>query len=577
MYKIPQSDKKLAVDGESMTRGNVYSTFGIMMDADKGRIKLNPPITSAMSTGDDATFLIPSSILVSNSTTHTLDTYILSNGSVNGWVWSLTDKAKITTTNAPTKAVTGSSSMCMYNTFLCVSDTDGLHFIETQSDLPAGNWSIDTTAALKNNYIAFQFNTGRLYLFSTYAIISGTLSGTWTFATSGAYTQPTNTFFGGLTCACQTAKSIWYATDLYPYTREKKCYIYEWDGISVNPLNRYTIPVRKIQAISHINDVPVAIDDRGRLWFFNGYTFELKDGARVPYREDDTSTLTCTIHRNGMVNYKSKIYVLVGANSNGKNSTERALSGIWCYDPAIGFYHYVSPDNVSLIATPYALALGTSENTFIVGVSTGITSTTNVDRVCQTDETAGLAGSVRLGALTTQFLESQNLTDIFSQIGIKYRKMIDTGATIEVKYRTWKNIECNATITWTDTDTFTATTTILDGSPTYCTPVAVGDEVMVQNGANAGLIAHITSRTDLAGTTTIVIDRDGTLSSGTANAMFSNYTLLYAVTNDGQTFHAETIGKPETMLQVKAVMSWKGYYDELQEIQVSNKQNEITL
>src|ERR1035437_1070228 len=580
MFRIPNA-KQFTVDNESMARGNVYETFNVMFDADKGRIKLNPPLLNALSTVDDMGFIAPTFIITTNSTTHGLDTYILTNlpGAGSSGVWSLINKAFIGTSNAPQNAGPLDSSMCMFNTYLCVSDEDGLHYVESQANLPAGVWVLNTTAALKHNYIMFQFVTGKMYFFSTYAIASAdfTPPTTWTVATSGAYTQAINSFFGGITCACQGADTIWYATESYPYTKENKSYIYKWDGIAVNPIGKYLIPVRKIQAIVTLDNIPVAIDDRGRLWFYDGYTFKLKDGARIPAREDDFNAQTCYVHRNGMLSNKGKIYVLVGSGTATKNTTDRALSGIWCYDPAIGFYHYSSPDNCSQIITPYALALGQTENTFIAGVQTGLTSVTGVDRVSVTEQLDILTGTTRTGFITTQFLESKNLTDMFTNIGIKYRKMIDSGAKIEVKYRTWKNVECNGTITFTGATTFTVPTATLDGTSVYCTPVAIGDEMMVQSGANAGLIAHITNRVDSAGTSTITIDRNATLTSGTAYALFCNYILAGTITNDGDTLRSTAVGMPSTMLQVKVVLSWKGYYDELQEIMIPEKLNETTL
>jgi hypothetical protein len=58
--------------------------------------------------------------------------------------------------------------------------------------------------------------------------------------------------------------------------------------------------------------------------------------------------------------------------------------------------------------------------------------------------------------------------------------------------------------------------------------------------------------------------------------MFSNYTLLKTITNDGATFKNIRLGVPTTMIQVKLVLSWKGYYDEIQEIMIPEKANEIT-
>jgi hypothetical protein len=574
MFRIPQKDKKFIVDNESMSRGNIYSAFNVLFDADKGKVKLNPPILDVLNTGDDGDFLEPHAIANFRKADDTLLSVALTfkAGDFCG-LWDIAAGTKITGTNTPSTASYNQSGMCIYDVgaeggqYLCISDTDGLHY-SGATDI---GWALNAEAAFKNRFILIPLtSTNRLYLLNASRVVSCDTA--LTVVTTGAYTLQQATFIGQIICAVASTNKIWISTSVTAFSGAPgECRIYEWDGISANVQNIYTIPTKKIQAITILNEAPVAIDERGRLWFFNGYNFELKDGVRIPYKEDSFYTLTCQVHRNGMISLKEKIYILVGSNSVSKNSSERGLSGIWCYDPAIGLYHFCSPDNVSMILRPYALAEGLTDSAFIAGTFTGLTSATGVDRVSVTEQLDILTGTTRVGFITTQFLESQNLTDMFTSIGVKYRKMIYTGATIEVKYRTWKNIECNTTITWTSATTFTATTASLDGTSTYCTPVAVGDEVMVQNGANSGLIAHITDRVDAGGTSTITIDRSATTTTGTAYAMFCNYKLIKTITNDGDTFKNIRLGIPATMIQVKLVLQWKGYYDELQEIIIPEK------
>lgn len=569
MFRIPEKDKQFVVDNASMSRGNIYSTFNVMFDADKGRIKLNPPLTITRSTTDNADFVAPISIVVSSKNNGSGgDAYILTEKSSGfGGVWSTTTFGKLTGADAPAKARPSSSDMCLFNGALTVSDDDGLHYVAP--DASAGAWTVNADAKFKNRFILIPFiDTNRLYLFSSSNVASCDTA--YTVVNSGAYSQ---TNLANITCARASSKRIWYATQTEA-SGYGDCKIYEWDGVLVNPLNIYTINTRKIQAITILNDLPVAIDDKGRLWFFDGYTFKLKDGVNLPYREDDFGSQTCYVHRNGMITLREKICVLIGSASSTKNTTERALSGIWCYDPVIGFYHYSSPDNNTVITTPYALSKGLSDNVYIAGYGISLPSANAV--LSFTEQSGGVSGSLRTGFITTQFVESKNLTDMLNSIGIKYRKPFYSGFSVEVKYRTFKNVECNSTLTWTDYNTFTATKSSLDGTGTYCTPVAAGDEVMVQEGANVGLIAHIISRTDGATNATIVLDRSGTANTGSSYAMFSNYTLLKTITNDGATFKNIRLGLPTTMLQVKLVMQWKGYHDEIQEIMIPEKQNETT-
>jgi len=484
MFRIPTPDKKFVVDNASMSRGNIHATFNVMFDADRGRIKLNPLVKLWKSTADSADFVKPTAIVVaSKNGGGGGDAYIMTTKSSGfGGIWSTTDWGKLTGANAPATCRDGFSDACLCWGYLHVSDTDGLHYV--LPDASAGDWAIkDADADWKGHFILLPFiETGRLYMISTYKIIS--CDSSYTRATSGSYTQIGLTTT--ITAARASSKRIWYATQ--SPNGYGDCKIYEWDGVSPNPLNIHTIPVSKIQNIFIIDDVPVAIDQRGRFWFYDGCGFSLKDGVNIPAREDDFALQTVSIHRNGSFVDKGKAYILVGSGADTKNTTERALAGIWCYDPSIGLYHHSSPDNTSQIPLTlvYALARGLYDGTMIAGYGGGQVNTTSVDKISVTEQT-GIAGTSRVGFIITQFLESKNLQDMFSSIGVRFRKMFDPEAKIEVKYRLWKSIECNTTITWTGARTFTATVSSLNGTSVYCTPVKIGDEVMIQNGANTGI------------------------------------------------------------------------------------------
>lgn len=586
MFRFPEKNKKFTVDNASFSRGNIYSTFNIMFDADIGKIKLNPPITKTYSSTDNVDFTTPFAMVIApadaNNYGNVSNLYILTTDDNGfGGVWkTLGGLAKLSIANTPSLATDDTSDMCLYlgaqtSEKLYVSDSDGLHWCKPTESMTS--WSLLTTAQYKNNFILVPFtDTNRLYMIPSTGdaiySVAETSDGVYSLATSGAYTQVGG--LSGLSCARASSRRIWYASS-NQYTGKAK--VYEWDGVNTNPLNIFILDTPTVQSITILNDLPVLIDGRGRFWFYDGYNFKLKDGVNMPAREDDFNE-TCLVHRNGMISDKGKIYSLISnLELTSPNSTERALSGVWCYDPNIGLYHFSSPDNVSRMVTPYALSRYTTEQTLAVGY-VGNDSTAVTPRVSITDVTGGVSGTLRTGFITTQFIESKNLTDAFNTIAVKYRKMVYSSAQIEVKARNHKNIECNTTITWTTATKFTCSTSDLAGTGTsYNTQVAVGDEVMVQSGVNVGTIAHITALQDVLGTTTVTIDRSVSTTSGTSYAMMSNYKLLSTITpSEPFTFKNIRVADPKTMIQVKVVMQWKGYYDELQEIIVPEQVKEQT-
>ncbi len=586
-FVIPQKTKNFKVDNASMSRGNIYSTFNVMFDADIGRVKLNPAFVKLYDTTSNSDFVNPFAFALasadSSSYGSALDCYVLG----TNFLWStLFGLVKVNGADAPGSVTDATSDVCLFlgaqtSEKLYVSDSAGLHHCDPKASLDTWDTPL-TTSEYQSNFILVPFtDTNRLYMFKANSVMSveETSAGVYSSATSGSYT-----IVGGLSnisCARAGSKRIWFASS--GNRNSKKSKVYEWDGVQTNPLNIIPIDTDIIQSIAILDDVPVVIDGKGRLWFYDGNNFILKDGVNLPTRQDDNSTQTCVVHRNGMIADRGKLYILVGSYGDGiatKNTTERALAGIWCYDPAIGLYHFSAPENMSVITVPLALSRH-SLSDFICGY-TGLTTSVSgpVDRISISDRVNGVGddATLRTGFITTQFMESKNLTDAFNTIAVKYRDMIYSAAKIEVKYRSKKNIECNATITWTSATTFTVSTATLAGTGTYYnTQVAVGDEVMVQQGANVGLIAHIVSLQDISGTTTVTIDRSATLTSGTSYAMFANYTLLGSVTPSyAFNFKNFRLGKSLTMLQVKVVMQWKGYYDELQEILVPEQVQEKT-
>lgn len=574
VIRIPEKNKKFVVDNASFSRGNIYSTFNVMFDADVGRVKLNPPLLKLYSTSDSADFGRIIAIVTAQKNGGGIDCYVLTDdASGTGTVWSVGTGSltKLTGTDSPTTATDSTSDMCMAWDTIHVTTTSGLHYVADSSS--AGAWTANTNAAFQAKFIVIFFQEqNRLYFFNTTSVKSCNSAYA---VSSGSYEITSG--LTGISCARAASKRIWFASSGANGAPTSK--IYEWDGVATNPLNIFTIETSSIQNIVILNDLPVAIDGRGRLWFYDGYKFVLKDGVNLPVREDEFGQ-AFIVHRNGSLAEKSKIYFLAAAyDVDDPNTSERALAGIWCYDPAIGLYHFSSPDNNSRITSPYALSKYLTDQRLIVGYYGGtVTLGSSNYRIAVTENTVGVEGTLRTGFITTQFIESKDLTDMFNAIGIKYRKMIYTSAKIEVKYRTWKNLECNTTITWTSTTTFTCATADLAGTGSlYNTQVVVGDEVMVQQGVNVGTIAHITTLAVNGATTTVTIDRAATTSSGTAYAMFSNYTLLKTISyNATDTFKNIRLAKASTMIQVKVVMQWKGYYDEVQEILVDGNSQEKT-
>jgi len=166
---------------------------------------------------------------------------------------------------------------------------------------------------------------------------------------------------------------------------------------------------------------------------------------------------------------------------------------------------------------------------------------------------------------------SPETNDHFNNLVLKYSPLKDDD-TIIVKYRTtddglektkWTTTQWR--ITWTSANTFTTT-------DTNWANALVGDEVEVLYLAGAGLLAHITSITENAGTYTVTIDEN--FDNYTANdigvAVFRNWTKFLTLTSaDTDGFIERQLDVQGKFIQIKVELRGKGV--KIEEIKIDNQ------
>lgn len=152
---------------------------------------------------------------------------------------------------------------------------------------------------------------------------------------------------------------------------------------------------------------------------------------------------------------------------------------------------------------------------------------------------------------------STGVTDKYNTFVLKWKPMQNELDKIIIKYRTTDDsrdvIDTNSgnwQITWTSSTTFTTTTT------DWADAVA-GDEVEVLSGAGGGLLAHISTISENAGTYTVTIDETFTdYSSGDkAVAVFRNWIKWKTITTSSSEntygYLAEQLGAEGKFIQFK--------------------------
>lgn len=150
---------------------------------------------------------------------------------------------------------------------------------------------------------------------------------------------------------------------------------------------------------------------------------------------------------------------------------------------------------------------------------------------------------------------STEVTDAYDLLTLKFLPFTDSTDKIIIKYRTTDDMRNNInlnnwSITWTSTTTFTTT-------QTAWADAEVGNEVEILTGAGGGLLAHILSISEAAGTYTITLDESfpDYTTNDIGKAVFRNWvkfkTIEYGDSNAEQGFLAEHLGLKGQFLQLK--------------------------
>jgi len=158
------------------------------------------------------------------------------------------------------------------------------------------------------------------------------------------------------------------------------------------------------------------------------------------------------------------------------------------------------------------------------------------------------------GHFITSRYNSENITDTFNQLAVKYSPFTSEMDKIIVKYRVesdmrkFINISSSGwAITWTSSTSFT--TTQADWAD-----AVVGDEIEVLEGAAGGLLAHISEISSISGTYTVTIDEtySNYTSGDIGRAVFRNWKKILTIdTTEPFNYKTQEIGQQGKFIQFK--------------------------
>jgi hypothetical protein len=478
------------------------------------------------------------------------------------------------------------SDLCVFNDRLWATDTLNLWYKDFDLDGNSASvwYHVDTlTSSTTTHKMVYFKKHDRLYYINDSNNIRS-IDVNDTIETSGNYTLDPGKSIGKPSTMAVSNSYIWVGGYTYegsagPTYSKLHGTISQWDGFSAQPTNEFIIPTAGVLAIVVHDDIPYAIDTDGRILKYTGYSFS--EVARLPV--DRTLLLNVTelntnkfVHFNGMSATKNNtIEILINNTNEDANATinENLPSGIWELDIATNsLTHRYSPtlkvigsDTVvdygqNRISGAGALKTNTMEDNSASGRSTrlaGFTYYTNA-----TDTKSGIfvdspynpatdhEGQKR-GYFVTTWFESNEIADIWERLWAIYKKFDNDTDKMVFKYRLLEEDPTYATITWTQTDTFTTTTDVL---------AYAGYEAEIIQGAGSGACPQIVSVTNNAGTYTVVIDNAITgVTATTAKARFQKWIKIGEVSGTIMNYKELPImDKRSTQIQIKGVLEWTG-------------------
>lgn len=367
--------------------------------------------------------------------------------------------------------------------------------------------------------------------------------------------------------------------------------IVEWDGSleSYNQLHS----AYGVSALSGVNykGVPIVLNNKGTFLEYtgNGFVPMLRNGQQVafPMVDDigaslvsgaDTAMGVSIFPRGMVVGEDGFIYINVAQSGV---SSQRFGSGIWVLNPLTGrLYNKYSlgrwgdsvdygHQELNAIGGLYYVPSGVSTRNLLAGAVINTTATGGGQTGIWLLEASTSTTATR-GYFITQYVPADDVREFWDTLWLRFRRFLSTGNRIVVKARGVRSLylanrlPLSATVTWTTTTTFTLTLATADDS------LAIGDEVEVLDGVNAGYLAHITTITGAhAALQTITIDETVTTGSSTSTARFDRWKKLGTISSTTVYEHALLIGISSSFIQFKCEMRGPASEMELQDLIVN--------
>lgn len=587
---------------------DLEASFNLDLSSNYGATRISPRMVLNINVDDDAQLSAPPCAFKTFITT---DTYIWMAAKAHMWHSTATGSAG-GPNDAFTQDATASTPTALNSDYTDIwVDNSKLLVTQAHRDVKyldsAGSWNTITNGLANSSGLhqgTFFRALNRSYIIDDNAAGISSISGT-TPTNVAASTQYTlNDLVEGaganigseISCIASNTSRIGIGTINKSGT---SCKFYTWDGSTggggtYGPNEEYTLDASGILAVIVVDDVFTIFDTRGRLMQLNGGTFIELDRLPIDNAQMKLAISTATsrpVHYNGMALVDGNIEILINTQLWDTNSTikEGCPSGVWCYDrESKTFYHKrsmgltksdgtITDYGASKLSLVGALAQvevlsaditqGSTNGTILAGCDYYTTATVSKSGVFYDDSNNTLQ---KAGYLVTSKIFSDNISDTWQKIYLRFRKFLNSTDKIVVKYRTSQDESTQATITYTSTTTFTVPTASFSSAP------AVGSEVEVIQGIGAGRTAHITAIATNGANYEVTVDETITgATTQTAKAIFQSWKKLGSYNAQTDDFLKLPVdgGNTSTFIQFKVWFLWTGK-NQLYDLIVASKVNE---
>ena len=349
--------------------------------------------------------------------------------------------------------------------------------------------------------------------------------------------------------------------------------IVEWDGFSQTYNAIHDAQSSHPLSGVNYNEVPIVVNNRGLILEYNGNGFSpmIRDGQKIcfPFYEELGNSFIITsstipIKPRGMtVTDDGLVYINVQEPSL---ASHRQLGGIWCLNPISGRLYSKYSLNMGsdtdygqqVILDPGAIKavnmgdlVASSSQLLAGGRIYSSYAGTQVRAIWALHRP--YSSTVRRGHFITQYVPSDEIQDCWDTLWLKLSAFKSSNDRIIVKARGTKSLTdtdrlpLQKTITWTTGTTFTVTITGANSDA-----IAVGDEIEVIAGRNAGALAHITVISGAHGALqTITIDETVTGTSGGSLCRFDRWKKLGVINDTSKYTVPLNIGITSSFVQFK--------------------------